>query len=210
MKTISLFLRQSRQRRAFTLVELVVVLAIAGLLFAFGTPYAFSAMQAASLTSVGDTVMQKISQAQQRAITENRVTALQFYFYEKEGISACHAVQLVSVDPATNAVSALEEPVYWSDGRVLVLNGPLSPLFASIPAADAGAATQEPFIGLEATVRRVRFYPGGGTSLTTPLRQSYLTLVNSNKFQEGMTEPPSNYYTIQIDPVAGRSRSYRP
>lgn len=210
MKTIPLFLRQTRHLRAFTLVELVVVLAIAGLLFAFGTPYAFSAMQAASLTSVGDTVMQKISQAQQRAVTENRVTALQFYFYEKEGVNACHAIQLVSVDPATNVVTTLEEPVYWSDGRVLVLDGPLSPLFASIPAADAGQATEEPFISLEATVCRVRFYPSGGTSLTTPLRQSYLTLVNSNKFKEGMSTPPPNYYTIQIDPIAGRSRSYRP
>lgn len=210
MKTTALYPSQARRPRGFTLIELVVVLAIAGLIFAFGTPYAFSAMQAASLTSVGDTVVQKISQAQQRAVTENRVTALQFYFYEKEGINACHAIQLVSVDPASHAVTALEEPVYWSDGRVLVIDGPLSPLFASIPAADSGGATQEPFASLGATFRRVRFYPGGGTSLTTPLRQSYLTLVNSNKFKEGMTAPPPNYYTIQIDPVAGRSRSYRP
>ncbi|MGV3659954.1 MAG: Verru_Chthon cassette protein D [Prosthecobacter sp.] len=208
MKHISLF-HPSRQR-GFTLVEIVVVLAIVTVVLAFGTPYAFSTMQASSLTSVGDTVMQKISMAQQRAVTENRVTALQFYFYEKDGITACHAMQLVAVDPATNAVTALEGPAYWSDGRVVLLDGELSPIFTNIPPADTGEAPEEPFRSLGATFHRVRFYPGGGTSLEVPLRQAYLTLVNSNKFKQGMTEPPPNYYTVQIDPVAGRSRSYRP
>lgn len=203
-------LRRRPRLPGFTIVELVVVLLIATLLLAFGTPYAFSSIQAASLTSVGDTIMQRISQAQQRALTENRVIALQFYFYDKDGLEACHAMQMVAVDPATNAVTPLEEPVYWSDGRVLVLKGPLSPLFASIPAADAGDASAEPFQNLGATFSRVRFYPNGGTSLAVPLRQAYLTLVNSNKFKEDMAEPPPNYYTIQIDPVVGRARSYRP
>lgn len=209
MKTnATLFLRHAR--RAFTLVELVVVLAIATLLFAVATPYAFSAMQSASLTSVGDTLMQKISQAQMRATTENRVVALQFYFYVKDGINACHAMQMVSVDPATNAVKALEEPVYWSEGRVVLVDGQLSPLFTNIPAADMGTAPDGPFKTVEATIRRIRFYPNGSTSVAVPLRQAYLTFINSNKFKEGATEPPPNYYTIQIDPVVGRARSYRP
>lgn len=209
MKTYYL-LSRLRARRAFSLVELVVVLAIASLMFAFAAPYAFSAMQSASLTSVGDTVMQKIAQAQMRATTENRVIALQFYFYDREGVKACHAVQMVAVDPATNTVKALEEPVYWSDGRVVLLAGQLSPMFTNTPQADTGAATENPFKDLEATFRRIRFYPNGGTSLGVPLRQAYLTLINSNKFKEGATEPPPNYYTIQIDPVVGRPRSYRP
>lgn len=199
-----------RFRAAFTLVEVVVVLAIVSLILAFGTPYAFSAMQASSLASVGNTVMQKISQAQMRAVTENRVVALQFYFYEKEGIKACHAAQMVAVDPRTNAVTALEPPVYWSDGRVVLLNGPLSPLFANTPAADTGEAAEEPFKGFSATFHRVRFYPGGSTSLAVPLRQSYFTFISSNRFREDLTTPPPNYYTIQVDPVAGRSRAYRP
>ncbi len=210
MKTVLSFVPSNTRRHAFSLVEIVVVLAIVTVMFALATPYVFSSVQSASLTSVGDTVMQKISQAQQRALTENRVVALQFYFYNREGVEACHAAQLVSVDPASNVVTPLEEPVYWSDGRVILLDGPLSPIFTNIPPADTGPATEEPFKNVEATFRRVRFYPNGGTSLAVPLRQAYLTLIASNKFQADMAEPPKNYYTIQIDPVAGRSRSYRP
>lgn len=209
MKTnVSSFL--SATRRAFSLVELVVVLAIASLLLALAAPYAFSAMQAASLTSVGDTVMQKIAQAQMRATTENRVIALQFYFYNREGVKACHAVQMMSIDPATNTAKPVEEPVFWSEGRVVLAEGQLSPLFSNTAAADTGQAADEPFKSDEATFHRIRFYPNGSTSVGVPLRQAYLTFVNSSKYREGATDPPPNYYTIQLDPIAGRARSYRP
>lgn len=195
---------------AFSLIEMMVVLAIVSAALALGTPYVFSTIQAASLTSAGDMLMQKISQAQQRALTQNKVVALEFYFYDKDGINACHGLRMVGVDTATNAITPLEEPVYWGDGRVVLVNGELSPLFANTPPADTGSAVDEPFKNLEATFHRVRFYPAGSTSLTMPLRQAYVTLVGSNKYREEMTEPPPNYYTVQIDPVAGRSRSYRP
>lgn len=198
------------RRSAFSLVEIMVVLAIVTAVMAVGTPYVFSSIQSASLTSAGDTLMQKISQAQQRALTENKVIGLEFYFYAKDGVEACHALRMVSIDAATNAATPLEEPVYWGDGRVVLVNGALSPLFASTPAADTGTAAHEPFKGLEATFHRVRFYPGGSTSLTIPLRQAYVTMVGSNRYQKEMTDPPPNYYTVQLDPVAGRSRSYRP
>lgn len=198
------------RQHGFTIVELIIVVAIASMLLAFSTPYVLSSLQATSLTSSGDMLMHKISQAQQRALTENRPVALQFYFYDKEGIEACHAVQLVSVDPVTNVAASLEEPVYWSEGRTVLVSGDLSPVFAEIAPADKGEAEFEPFSSRGATFFRVRFYPGGSTSLSVPLRQAYVTLVGSNNYQEEMSEPPSNYYTVQIDPVAGRVRSYRP
>ena len=201
--------RKNRQP-GFTIIELIIVVAIISLLLAFSAPYALSSLQAASLSSSGDLLMQKISQAQQRALTENRPVALQFYFYDQDGIEACHATQLVSVDPVTNVALPLEEPVYWSDGRAVLVSGALSPVFTQIAPADTGEVEFEPFRSREATFFRVRFYPGGSTSLSVPLRQAYITLVASNNYQEEMTEPPSNYYTVQIDPVAGRVRSYRP
>ena len=201
---------QHARRRAFSLLEMVVVVAIMGILLALATPYALATLRSTSLTSVGDLLMQKIGQAQMRAVTENRVVALQFYFYEREGVKGCHAVQVVTVDPATNVAIALEDPVFWSDGRAVLLEGPLSPLFSATPAADTGEAKDGPFASLSARMHRIRFYPNGGTSLGVPLRQAYLTFINSERYREGASDPPPNYYTIQIDPVAGRARAYRP
>lgn len=206
----SLFLSHLSRRSAFSLVEILFVLLIVSAALALGAPYVFSSIQSASLTSAGDMLMQKISQAQQRALTQSQVVGLEFYFYEKDGIDACHAIRMVAIDSSSNVVTPLEEPVYWGSGRAVLVDGELSPLFINIALADVGEVADGPFKAFGATFRRVRFYPSGATSLTIPLRQAYMTLVSSSKYQKDMSAPPPNYYTVQIDPVAGRSRSYRP
>ena len=203
-------MNQSR-RTAFTLVELIVVVAIVSILFIVSTPYTLSALQAASLTSAGDTLMQKLSQAQQRALTENRPVGLEFYFYDKDGIQGCHAVQLISWSPVTNVATPLEQPHYWNGGRCVLVEGTLSPIFDSqLSSLTANPATQPPFDNLEATTRRVLFYPNGSTNLRMLLRNAYLTLVLTQNYQEDLSTAPRNYYTVQLDPVTGRTRSYRP
>ncbi len=206
------FCRQSRHAaNGFTLIEMIVVVAIVAMIFAFAAPYTFSAIRAASLSTAGDTLMQKISLAQQRALTENRPIGLDFYFYDKDGVQGCHAIQLVTFDPITSLGTPLEEPTYWSEGRALLVEGALSPMFAgTLTAAYTGLAAQEPFKALEATFYRILFYPNGSTSLRVPLRDAYLTLIGVQNYQEDLSDPPPNYYTVQVDPVTGRTRSYRP
>ncbi len=155
--------------------------------------------------------MQKIAQGQQRASTENRPIALDFYYYTLDGIPGCHAVQMVSYDAATNAAAPIEPPVYWSEGRAVLIEGALSPMFATnVLPATTGPATPEPFKKLEATFRRVILYPNGSTSLRIPLREAYLTFISTKNYQKDLATPPPNYYTVQIDPVTGRGHSYRP
>lgn len=204
--------RQSRDTaQGFSLVEMVVVVAIAALLFTFATPYTLGAIQAASLTSAGDSLLQKLSLAQQRAVTENKPVGVDLYYYSKDGMTGCHAMQLISYDPVTSTAKPLEAPVYWSEGRAVLVDGVLSPIFTgTLAASDTGAATQPPFSDLEATFKRILFYPNGSTSLRVPLRNAYLTFVSIQNYQEKMESPPPNYYTVQVDPVTGRTRSYRP
>lgn len=201
----------SSRSRAFSLVEMIVVVAIVSMLFAVAAPYTFSVIQAASLSSSGDTLMQKISQAQQRATSENRPIGLDFFYYNKDEIKGCHAVQLISYDAASNAATPLEPPVYWSEGRVVLVEGVLSPMFSTnVQPIYTGMAAQEPFKKLGATFYRVVFYPDGSTSLKVPLRAAYLTLVATKNYQQDLATAPPNYYTVQIDPVTGRGHSYRP
>ena len=200
-----------RLSRAFTLVEVVIVVALVSMLFVVAAPYTMGALQAASLTSAGDTLMQKLAQAQQRASTENRPIGMDFYYYTLNDIPGCHAIQMVSYDPASNVGTPVEPPVFWSEGRAVLIEGELSPMFATnVLPATTGPVTHEPFKRLEATFRRVILYPNGSTSLRIPLREAYLTLISTKNYQKDLATPPPNYYTVQIDPVTGRGHSYRP
>jgi uncharacterized protein (TIGR02596 family) len=203
--------QSSRQTRAFTLVETVIVVALVALLFSVAAPYTMAAIQSASLSSAGDTLMQKISLAQQRATTENRPIGLDFFYYNKDEVKGCHAIQLISYNPATNAATPLEPPVYWSEGRAVLVEGALSPMFSTnVTVTSKGPATLAPFKNLGATFYRILFYPNGSTSLKVPLRMAYFTLISTKNYTAELSTPPPNFYTVQIDPITGRGHSYRP
>lgn len=196
---------------AFTLVETVIVVAIVAMLFSVAAPYTLAAIQSASLSSAGETLMQKISQAQQRASTENRPIGLDFFYYNKDEVKGCHAIQLVSYNPATNAATPLEPPVYWGEGRAVLVEGALSPMFTTnLPVTSTGPATLAPFKNLGATFYRILFYPNGSTNLKVPLRMAYFTLISTKNYTAEISTPPPNYYTVQVDPITGRGHSYRP
>lgn len=187
------------------------MIAIVTMLLALAVPYTLGAMQSANLTSAGDTLMQKIAMAQQRALTENRPVGIDFFYYTEDNIKGCHAIQMISYDPATNQATQLEPPVYWNKQHVVLLEGILSPMFAtSQTATSTGQATRDPFKSLNATFQRVVFYPNGSTSLRVPLRIAYLTLIPTKSYKEDLATAPPNYYTVQLDPVTGRGHSYRP
>lgn len=203
--------KSSHASAGFSLVEMLVVVALVTMLLAVATPYTLSVMQSSNLTSAGDTLMQKIALAQQRSLTTSRPIGLDFYYYPQEGINACHAIQMISYDPATNLAKQLEPPVYLNDMHVVLAPGALSPMFSiGQTATSSGKATLNPFKALNATFYRVIFYPNGSTSLNVPLRTAYLTLISTKNYQPTMSKPPADYYTVQIDPVTGRGHSYRP
>lgn len=197
-------------QRGFSLVEMIVVTAIIAMMFAFAVPYTLGVLQAANLTSAGDTLMQKIAFAQQRALTSNQPVALDFYLYTKDEIKGCHAIQLASYDPVTSQTTALEPPIYWGDQNAILLEGTLSPMFDAAQTSTTGQAVQNPFQSLGATFHRIIFYPNGSTSLRVPLRTAYVTLISTKNYKPDLSDPPPNYYTIQVDPVTGRGHSYRP
>jgi len=195
----------------FSLVELVIVVAILVMLIAVGMPYTLGALQSANLTSAGDTLMQKLAMAQQRSLTENRPVGLDFYYYTEDNVQGCHAIQMISYNPATNQVTQLEPPVYWNKKSVVIVEGALSPMFSTNQTpVSTGQAAQNPFKSLNATYYRVIFYPNGSTSLRVPLRTAYLTLISTKSYKADLSTAPPDYYTVQIDPVTGRGHSYRP
>ena len=59
----------------------------------------------------------------------------------------------------------------------------------------------------------IRFTPTGGTGLKaagTPEADKWFLSIKSDNDTASTTRPASNYVTVMLDPVSGRSRMYRP
>lgn len=225
---------QTRRRRirttGFSLVEMLIVLTVLGVLFAVAAPNLFTLMQASSLSSEGNLVRNKLTQAQQLALAKN--TDVEVRFFKMADPSAAEleeefrAFQFYQYDETGQLVPVskffrIKPPVIIEEQFSTLLNtggnqdregqayGFLSPNSgrAVVPVGDQ-----------EATVDYVafRYRPDGSTDLpgrsgTSDAFQGgdtwYVTLVQGAGADGGL---PANYYTIQLDAFTGRVGVYRP
>jgi hypothetical protein len=98
------------------------------------------------------------------------------------------------------------------DDSVVIALTDLSP---SLQAANLGsgwpkAASLGIFKTIGATYTSIVFFPDGSTNLTLPLKKAHLTVLYRTQCNATEAAPPSNYYTIQIDPVTATTTAYRP
>ncbi len=211
--------RSLKRLSGFTLIEMLVVLTVIGMLFAFSAPQLFSLLQASSLSSAGSLVRNKLSQAQQMALSKNidvevrffrfsdelqaqvedKIRGFQFYKYNEVGkavaVSQFYRVQspvIISTDPK---LSTLLQP--GTTGRSPVKG--ISP----IPVGVGTQREKSPYLSF-------RFRPDGSTDLPgkSPAGDTWhITLVKEGSDARGV---PDNFYTIQIDSYNGKISEYRP
>lgn len=236
MNTASLSL--PNWRRAFTLVETLVVVSIIVLILAMTGPTLLRTMQANKLTSAGDSLLGAITEAQQLAVTLNTPIELRFYRYTlaPDQFQAHHSYQLFKVTTPSEGVgagvafqelfSALSAPVRLPQGIIIPLDEEISPLLQgdgfpdstdAKPNGNSGVA-KATFVALrfmtDGTCRRVTQVSSNENELSTllyqPLNQSYFTLAGNIGQQLTVSKLPKNFFTIQIDPFNSKARTYRP
>ncbi len=117
--------------RAFSLVELLVVMVIIALLAVLTLPVLSSISGGASLTRAGQLVSDQFAYARQEAVGKNREVQVRFVW--RDGAQPGYAgVQLWA--PAPNDVTSyrpISRIAWLPDGTVMASNARMSPLIAS-------------------------------------------------------------------------------
>jgi uncharacterized protein (TIGR02596 family) len=207
------------RRSAFTLTELLVVVAIIVIMATLMGPTLNSALRGTSLTQGADKVIGVLSLARQTAITKGQTVEVRFYSYkdpETPGDTGqYHALQAFSVDDAGNKVpllkaQALPQTVVMATNT---LGGSSVSSILSLTNLSAPVQFSIPRVKNAYTCSSFQFYRSGATSLLVNGASSNwcVTVVNAaDLLGAGATNLPSNYTTVTIDPYNGSLRTFRP
>ena len=221
----------ARDARAsgFTLVELLTVMAIIGLIAAFVVPSASSILKGSQLTQSTQIVTDQLGLARQRALSRNRSVEVRFYKYGDPEIPgqtasngnyrAFQTFEVIDPSPAnlSGTTVAFGKVQHLQSSIIIDAGTPdlatLSSIFNQTNRKPLSVSTTSstlpfPHAGNTYEYTYFRFRPDGSTDLL-PTGKWYLTLHSINDGDK-LTTPPRNFVTLQLDPVDGSIRTFRP
>ena len=220
-------------KRAFTLIEVLVVLTIISIIMFFTVPNMGEIIQGSKLTQAGDQLKYDLGLAQQTAVKDNLTVEVRFYQYrqpEQESGAALNSYNAYQVfrlipdstkpsDPKAERILAPIDKIKKLPIGVMI---PQSELWSTLVTnASIANGTQEVpgLIPTEkktvATYRSFQINPDGSTNLdTSGVEAWYISLVDSSELERagGSMDAlaPKNYICLQIDPFNGGTRWFQP
>jgi len=215
-------MRKASPPQGFSLVELLVVLAIIALLGALIVPSITSALRGSALSQGGQEVISEIAGARQVALSQNRVVEVRFYRVAESGMPG-----EVAGNPATGKFRALQSFVYDSTGTIstaldkvqmlpdMVImdsGSTLSTLLGSTQAKSWTASDPQimlPVVGTSYNACVFDFEPDGSTNLN-PIGQQWFVTLHGFTSGDNLTTLPVNFFTLQVDALNGHIQNYRP
>jgi len=197
--------RRILSSRAFSLLELLIVIALMLILLALAAPSMSSISQSSRLTHAAEQVADCLTLASQKAGTMNR--EIEVRFVQLNGNSpGLRGIQLwkrtVSPDGTTTAVPETRLMIL-PEGISLSSN--LSPLVTKA-ATISGTAT----FGSNGSCsyRAIRVAPNGRVMENPDATQNYVSIVDSRDADASAL--PANNAVVQINAVTGTVTTYRP
>ena len=190
----------------FSLVEMLVVIGIIALMTTLVVP-AISAAKSTQLQVDAQSIVAELDLARQLAASLNKnheVRILKFIDPANGSTQSCfQGMQIYSVEPdnTRNAAGRLKR---FGSGIAANETTQLSPALASPTSAPASSTLPG---GISYSYSVIGFRPDGSTTLAAGA--NWLTLQDVTANVTRTTFPP-NYVTIEIEPVIGSVRAYRP
>ena len=220
-------------RSAFTLIELLVVMAILGLLATLVGPSIVSVFQGSALTQGGQMVQDQLTYYRQYAVANNVALEVRFYTFKDPALpndtghyrglqafgltkptlgtsgtftyskvpigKALRLPPSIIMDSGAGGATALSPLLYYATQS----GGPTAP----------GATDPQLFdVGKNYSYAAYQILPDGSTNLpyATDGTWSFYITLHLLSFGDGLTKPPVNYFTVQVDPIDGHIFFYRP
>jgi uncharacterized protein (TIGR02596 family) len=225
---------KSLRLRAFSLVELLVVIAVIGIVATFAVPAVQGMMKGSALSTASSLMVDQMSLARQHSLSKNRVVEVRFYKFADPELPG-ENVQ----DPETGHFRALQtfemaeggtmvpvgKVVRMPDTIMMNSGDEISNLLGEEP---AWLTEPDPRIdpelprGVKHNYKFVafKFLPDGTTSLSPTGKKGqpseggkwFITVhTEADRVRtNGDSTPPPNFFTWQIDPVSGSSKILRP
>jgi len=191
--------------RAFTLLEMLIVLAIAIVLFSFIAPAVTSISQGNALTRGGQNITDTLLLAVEEAMTRNRAMEVRLIRIPSDsGESlAYRGVQVWGAKESSGTFTSLTPIMRLPRGVVIAESLLLSPLLQSPNALSGKVAVN----GVERDYTAFVILANGSLKGGQPA-QSYLTVLLEK--DAGTDSAPSNYFSIYLNPATGKVRTFRP
>ena len=217
--------RPLRQLSAFSLVELLIVIAIITIMASLMGPTLNSALRGTALTQGTDKVIGVLSLAHQTALTKAQTVEVRFYSYvdpETPGDTGQgHAIQALSIDDLGTATplmkaQSLPQTVVMTTNVFNSQSGNNSQSASTLLGLTNSLSTNSisiPRVGTNYTYAGFQFYRSGATSLANLSQGTNwgVTMVNAADLLGAKgSKLPLNYTTVVVDPFNGSLKTYRP